>query len=87
MVFVLVVAWGVCDSTRDPCGEEKRVYRAYNTVLEVPEFFTDDDGSADTWQRVMNGIEARYPNLWQEREGLWGAKMSSVSGTVDATIR
>ena len=70
IVGALVLGGGYlfyADVTDDPCGEERRKYRAFNVALDVPEYFTDADGSPDTWLRIMDGIEARYPDLWQER--------------------
>jgi len=70
--FVLGVAYLIyADATDDPCGEEWRKYQAFNIVLDVPKYFTDADGSPDTWFRIMDGIEARYPDLWREREWAW----------------
>ena len=71
VVIVLSLAYLVYDSTRDPCGEEHRAARAYNIVLDVPEYFTDDDGSPDTWLLITDRIKDRYPDLWRERERAW----------------
>ena len=64
--FVLGMAYLIF-ADDDPCGDERREYQAFNVALGVPEYFTDADGSPDTWVQIMDGIEARYPDLWQER--------------------
>ena len=55
----------------DPCGEERRKYQAFNIALDVPQYFTNADGSPDTYFLVIDRIKDRYPDLWQEREWAW----------------
>ncbi len=34
----------------------------------MSEYFTDDDGSPDTWLLITDRTKDRYPDLWRERE-------------------
>lgn len=72
IVLVGVAYLFIADITEDPpCQEEEGRYRAYNEVLGIPEFSVDE--SRDAYFRSLDRIEARYPDLWQERE--WAFQM------------
>jgi hypothetical protein len=52
------------------CNDEGQSLKAYNIALNIPNMPADanDDTAWNSWQRNMDSIKARYPELWQSRQ-------------------